>query len=394
MNIESVEPGWGDRDAGSWRARLRPLARSARSAYARLSVACRLAGVSVPRGDVRVSFGFPEPPDPSQVTIGGLVKVLALARAFPHSTRAFNVLYLVSSVLPDDDVPLARAAKRKGIALVVNQNGVAYPGWYGRNIDVVNRPLAELLRLADHVLYQSEFCRLAADEFLGVRPRSSEVLYNPVDTTAFSPASSRPEALTLLLAGYQAKSYRVRTAHYTLSSVARKIPNGSLIITGRFGWAGTDADARATARDWARALQVDDKVEMTGPYLQSDAPQIYRRSSLLLHTKYNDPCPTTVLEALACGLPVVYSATGGVPELVGPDAGIGVPGELRWDRDVPPDPDALADAVVTAATRRDRLSDAARRRAVEHFDTARWLDRHRQVFAQVLAGGHRHEVRA
>ena len=385
MAVESVEAGWGDRDAGSWRARLRPFARSARSAYATLSVAYRLAGVAVPRDEVRLSFGFPEPPDPSRVTIGGLVKVLALARTFPHSTRAFNTLYLVSSGLPDDAVPLARAAKRKGIALVVNQNGVAYPGWYGRNIDVVNRPMADLLRIADHVLYQSEFCRLAADEFLNVRPRSSEVLYNPVDTEVFSPAASRPEVLTLLLAGYQAKSYRVRTAIETLGRVAHRIPNARLIITGRFGWARSDADGRAMAHEWARALGVDDNVEMTGPYLQADAPEIYRRSSILLHTKYNDPCPTTVLEALACGLPVVYSATGGVPELVGPAAGVGVPGELRWDRDVPPDPGALSDAVLAAVDRYDVLSTAARQRAVSMFDTREWLSRHEQVFRRLVA---------
>ena len=328
------------------------------------------------------------------MTIGGLVKVLALAREFPHSTRAYNLLYLVSSGLPDDAVPLARAAKRKGIALVVNQNGVAYPGWYGRHIDVVNGPMADLLRIADHVLYQSEFCRLAADEFLSVRPRSSEVLYNPVDTGAFSPAPSPPARLTLLLAGYQAKSYRVRTAIETLSHVVSRLPDVRLIVTGRFGWARTDADARATAHEWARALRVDDRVEMTGSYLQADAPEIYRRSSILLHTKYNDPCPTTVLEALACGLPVVYSATGGVPELVGADAGIGVPGELRWDRDVPPDPEALADAVLATVDRYDAMSVAARQRAVDRFDTGRWFERHRQVFAQVLGANAAREARA
>ena len=384
MAVESAEPGWGDRDAGSWRARLRPLARSARSAYARLSVACRLAGVDVPRGAVRLSFGFPDPPDPSQVTIGGLVKVLPLARTFQHSTRAFNLLYLVSSGLPGDAVPLARAAKRKNIALVVNQNGVAYPGWYGRDIDVVNRPMAELLRLADHVLYQSEFCRIAADEFLNVRPRSSEVLYNPVDTTAFSPASSRPKTLTLLLAGYQAKSYRVRTALETLSRVATRIPDVRLIITGRFGWARTDAEARAMAHEWARALRVGDKVEMTGPYLQADAPAIYRRGSLLLHTKYNDPCPTIVLEAMACGVPVVYSASGGVPELVGEEGGIGVPAPLDWSHDHPPDPAELAGAVLATRGRLVELRETARQRAVERFDAAAWIARHLEVFGTLV----------
>jgi glycosyltransferase involved in cell wall biosynthesis len=107
-----------------------------------------------------------------------------------------------------------------------------------------------------------------------------------------------------------------------------------------------------------------------------------QRADLLLHTKYNDPCPTVVLEALASGLPVVYSASGGVPELVGADAGIGIEAPLDWERDHPPSADRLADAVLAVDADLPDRADAARERALR-FDSRGWIARHRAVFEQL-----------
>ena len=90
-----------------------------------------------------------------------------------------------------------------------------------------------------------------------------------------------------------------------------------------------------------------------------------------------------MLEALACGVPVVHSASGGVPELVG-DAGIGVTSDTTWERDAPPAPGELADAVRAVLAGHDAYRATARARAVERFDLAPWVDRHRQLFAELL----------
>jgi glycosyltransferase involved in cell wall biosynthesis len=99
----------------------------------------------------------------------------------------------------------------------------------------------------------------------------------------------------------------------------------------------------------------------------------------------NDPCPSAVIEAMACGLPVVYPASGGTVELVGAEAGVGVAHPDGWERDEPPAPEALAGAVRKVLTDREILSAAARRRAVERFALGPWLDRHAEVFAELLA---------
>ncbi len=104
------------------------------------------------------------------------------------------------------------------------------------------------------------------------------------------------------------------------------------------------------------------RVELTGRYAQRDAPALLRRAHVLLHTKVKDPCPSAVIEAMACGLPVVYPASGGTVELVGDEAGIGVPHPDGWERDEPPAAEALADAVTHVLADLPRFRAAARAR--------------------------------
>ena len=143
-------------------------------------------------------------PSRDQIDVGGILKLQHLSALYPDEPRAFNVLYLVSSRLPEGAEALAYWAQKKGARLVLNQNGVAYPAWYGPGWAAVNAPMRALLARADHVFYQSEFCRISADKFAGPARGNHEVLHNAVDTQASTPTdASRSGALTLLLGGSQ-----------------------------------------------------------------------------------------------------------------------------------------------------------------------------------------------
>jgi glycosyltransferase involved in cell wall biosynthesis len=130
-------------------------------------------------------------------------------------------------------------------------------------------------------------------------------------------------------------------------------------------------------------LGLNGRVELVGRYAQRDAPELVRRAHLLLHTKVMDPCPSAVIEAMACGLPVVYPASGGTVELVGGEAGVGVPHPESWERDEPPSPEALAEAVIQVLAARSAYAAAARKRAVERFSLEPWLDRHEELFSEL-----------
>jgi glycosyltransferase involved in cell wall biosynthesis len=330
-------------------------------------------------GAPRPFYGQVRMPGRQDVVGGGLVKFQRLAQAIPDTASGFNVLYLGSNTLPPDWRPLLALARRRGIPLVWNQDGVAYPGWHGPGWERVNEPMRRGLHEARHVFFQSAFCKVGADRFLGERQGSWEVLHNAVDTGFFVPAADPPtRPLTLLLGGNQYQRYRLETALRTLAL----LPDARLLVSGTLSW-GSGAPAEGVRL--AGELGVRDRVEWLRSYRRSEAPAIYARADVLLHTKYNDPCPTTVVEALACGLPVAYSGSGGVPELVGDEAGVGVPAPLDWERDHPPAPEALAEAVTTIRDRLEERRAAARDRAVARFDLAPWVERHRAVFAEVVA---------
>ena len=363
-------------------------ARRARNALAAVRLDARQSGrwreisKTPPRGgELAVSYGVERMPGNDDVVFGGAVKFQLLDRELPNAPRDFNVLYLGSSSMPLDAPRLVALARRRGAAFAWNQNGVAYPGWYGDGWKLVNRPRARLLHEADHVVYQSAFCKLAADRFYGERESAWEVLHNPVDTHAFVPSERRPAPpLTLLLGGSQYQRYSVECALEALARLRRERPDARLIVAGSLSFA---ADGQAQVADLIRRLGVGEAVELAGPYTQAHARELFQRADVLIHPKYNDPCPTVVLEAMSCGLPVVYSHSGGTPELVGDDAGIGIPAPLDWERDHPPAPEALSSAVATIAEDLDERRAAARERA-ERFDARRWIARHTELFEELV----------
>jgi glycosyltransferase involved in cell wall biosynthesis len=324
---------------------------------------------------MRVFYGHDRVPGPGEPVAGGTAKFQRLASCFPNRPTDFTLLYLGSTWLPRDLAPLLRMARRRRAPIVLNQSGVAYPGWAGEETEEINEPFRRALLAADHVLYQSEFCKRSADEFLGEPQGSWQVLYNAVDVDHFSPSLAPPSGgPILLLGGDQTQAYRLELALRTLAHVVVSEPGARLIVTGRLV---------SPIEPLIQELGLDGHVEVVGRYAQRDAPSLMRRSHLLLHTKVKDPCPSTVIEAMACGLPVVYAASGGTVELVGDEAGIGVPHVESWERDIPPLPEEFSEAVISVLADLPACATAARERAVERFALGPWLDRHAELFAEL-----------
>ncbi|WFB35665.1 glycosyltransferase family 4 protein [Kiritimatiellota bacterium B12222] len=336
------------------------------------------------RDALRVDYGYETIPDRGQFLSGGLVKVQDLQTRFPHHREQPNVLYLVSSALPHDAEMQARAAQRGGGIVVLNQNGVGYPGWHGAGWEKFNRQMKYIHHLADYVVYQSQFCQDGAEQFLGARQGAHSILYNPVDAHDFMPAEVPPVGgPILLLAGTHQFQYRVDAALKTLASVLKVLPEARLRIAGQHTWTSADK-AKAHIDSLSEEMGIQQQVDLLPPYAQTEAPEMMRDAHILLHTKYQDPCPRLVVEAMACGLPIVFSATGGMPEVVGPTGGLGVEGPADYEQDHPPEAAELAQCVVKIWQDYSTYRQGARQRVLDKLDLRPWLQAHAEIFESLL----------
>jgi glycosyltransferase involved in cell wall biosynthesis len=219
-------------------------------------------------------------------------------------------------------------------------------------------------RLADHIVYQSLFSQQWWERVRGSTPVSSQVVYNGVDLEIFNPQgnSSRPSDYYRLLlveanlaGGYEMGLETAVNLGDALLTLMNK-PVG-LTIAGRV--------PDQLQGYWHRQARVS--LEFTGQIPHERIPELDRSAHLLYSADLNAACPNSVIEAMACGLPVAAFDTGALPELVTAGAGQVVPyGGDPWKLE-PPDVSTLAQAAAQILNDQERCRASARARAEAFF---------------------------
>jgi len=229
-------------------------------------------------------------------------------------------------------------------------------------------------RLADHVIYQSQFIKHWWEDWYRPARVPSTVILNGVDLNRYTPNGlhERPSGHYRLLvvegslAGGQ--NYGLFNAVSLASALSKKFKI-ELMIVGR-------VDGRTKNR---LKQQTAFRIQFMDTTPRDHIPWLMRSSHLLFSAEVNPPCPNSVIEALACGLPVIGFDTGSLSELVQGEAGRLVPyGADPWRLQTPDIP-ALAEVAAEVLQEQPRFRNSARERAEAAFDVEKMVDEYLNV---------------
>lgn len=208
---------------------------------------------------------------------------------------------------------------------------------------------------------------------LGVAPSQISIVPNGVDTTRFVPPEDGRRDDTVLYVGSLIERKGLRHLLAALPETMARHPALRLAIIG-------EGPEEPRLRTLAHSLGITDSVDFMGTQTQAAVRDQMQRARVLVLPSTEEGLGVVLLEALACGTPVVASDVGGIPDVVTPDVGRLVP---------PASPTHIAGALAELledAQAWERASRQARRRAVEHYDWVRVAARFLTIYEEVLEG--------
>jgi glycosyltransferase involved in cell wall biosynthesis len=256
--------------------------------------------------------------------------------------------------------PLGVAPVRSKLPLVVTVNdvmAVEHPEWFTRANALQQRMvLPRTLRSAARVLCPSRYTREKLVELLGLEPSRVEVTPYGVGAP-FRPGPLSDAALErlrvsppyVLSVGTLQPRKNLGAALQAFERVSAAGAPHALVVVGARGW----HDERILERLAGSAAE--DRVRLLGRVSDEELVGLYRAADCLLFPSLYEGFGFPVLEAMACGTPVLCSDRTSLPELAGDAAALVDPG----------DPDAIQSALT------ELLSSAARRRSLSAAGLAR-----------------------
>jgi glycosyltransferase involved in cell wall biosynthesis len=292
------------------------------------------------------------------------------------------------------EIPALLRARQHGVRIVQRLNGMNWmhrkkrTGWKAFLRAEGNNTLLAAIRrfIAHQIVYQSQFSQTWWERIYGKLNYPPQVIYNGVDLDTYTNLGSHQRPTDhyrlLLVEGHLDQSNRQGFDHAVQLAQALRTERHlaiELCVVGDV--AGTVKAANPPAQSPAETDGWEDII-WKGVLAREQIPEMDRSAHGLFSADLNAACPNSVIEAMACGLPVIAFDTGALSELVQGNSGRVAPyGSNHWNLE-PPVLAPLVDAAQAVLEDNAAFRQAARSRAVAEFG----LDKMVESYLKVLLG--------
>lgn len=274
------------------------------------------------------------------------------SRALAPRVQRFGPDVVVGYWVYPDGAAALRVARRLGVPCIVGALGSDIHGRTGLNGMLTRRTI----RCADALIAVSEAMRQSAIRQFGAQPARVRTVVNGCNTSVFGPMDQAQvrQGLGLPATGpmvvYVGRFVEAKglvELVEAFSRLAAQRPDLRLALVG-------DGVMKQRLVSLVEASDARHRILMTGGMQPRDVARWINASDLLVLPSWSEGCPNVVVEALACGRPVVATDVGGTREIVDANNGLLV---------APRDVESLRAAIDRALARDwDRSAIAARMR--------------------------------
>ncbi|MEQ1730562.1 MAG: glycosyltransferase family 1 protein, partial [Vicinamibacterales bacterium] len=295
-------------------------------------------------------------PLPAHVSM--LVVPSVLPRLLWMQTHAPRVLKRIKADVvhfTNGMVPLASAVPT--VVTIHDMSLTMYPAFHPRRRVLLNRPLVNLAaRRADAVITVSEAAKQDIVRLYGLDASrvhvvheaaapSFGVIHDPFELRRVRKRYGLAERFILYVGTIEPrKNLPTLIEAFARRRVAGELPH-QLVCAGPYGWLSDDIDAQIDR------LRVRDAVRFTGYVPFEDLPAIYNLAEMFVFPSVYEGFGLPVIEAMACGTPVVTGSVAALNEVAGDAA----------ERVDPLEVESLSDALVRLASSRERREELSQR---------------------------------
>jgi phosphatidylinositol glycan class A protein len=179
----------------------------------------------------------------------------------------------------------------------------------------VNKLMEFTLTDIDHVICVSHTLRENLVLRAGLDPRLTSVIPNALDVSKFTPqpdaAPNPKEQVNIVLLSRLCYRKGTDLAVEVIPRICERFPNVHFIIGG-------DGDKRLLVEEMRERHQLHERVELLGAVPHTQCRNVLVRGHLFLNCSLTESFCIAILEAVSCGLFVVSTRVGGVPEVLPP----------------------------------------------------------------------------